>query len=66
MSTPQYCNRANIPQNNQNFGHSLRPLFIFFIQSSRGGHGRRKMLMDFHRYGYETAIYTLGAPREEA
>ena len=28
--------------------------------------GRRKILMDFHPYGYETFIFTLGAPHEEA
>ena len=26
------------------------------------GHGRRKILMDSHPYGYETSIITLSAP----
>ena len=32
----------------------------------RGGHGRRQMLMDPHPYGYETSIFTLVAPHEQA
>ena len=31
----------------------------------RGGHGRRKILMDSHSYIYETFIFTLGVPHEE-
>ena len=31
----------------------------------RGGHGRRKILMDSHPYSYETSICTLGAPHEK-
>ena len=58
MSAPQYCNRANRSHNNQKFGHSLRP-------QSRGGHGRRKILIDSHPYSHETSIFTLGAPHEE-
>ena len=57
MSAPQYCNRANRSHNNQKFGHSLRP--------PRGGHGRRKILMDSHPYSHETSIFTLCAPHEE-
>ena len=34
------------------------PVYLFF----RGGHGRRKILMDYHPYGYETYIFTLCAP----
>ena len=31
------------------------------------GHGsKKKNVMDFHPYGYETSIFTLGAPHEEA
>ena len=37
---------------------------FFFFLSSRGGHGIRKILMDFHPYGYETSIFTLVAPHE--
>ena len=66
MSVPQYCNRANSSHNNQKFGHSLRPQFFFFFFSSpRGGHGRRKILMDSHPYSHETSIFTLGAPHKE-
>ena len=67
MSAPQYCNRANRSHNNQKFGqsHSLRPQFFFFFLSPRGGHGRRKILMDSHPYSHETSIFTLGAPNEE-
>ena len=39
--------------------------FIFFFQSSQGGHGRRKILMDSHPYSHETSIFTLGVPHEE-
>ena len=60
MRAPQYCNRAKIPHNNQKFGHSLRPQFFL-----RGGHRRRKMLMDSHPYSHETSIFTLGVPHEE-
>ena len=66
---PQYCNRANRSHNNQKFGHSLWPkfffFFFFFLDPLRGGHGRRKMLMDSHPYSHETSIFTLGAPHEE-
>ena len=37
----------------------------FFFSSPRGGHGRRKNLMDSHPYSHETSIFTLGAPHEE-
>ena len=48
------------------FGHSLRPqFFFFFFFSPRGGHGRRKILMDSHPYSHKTSIFTLGAPHEE-
>ena len=60
---PRYCNRANRSHNNQKFGHSLWPHFFFL--SPRGGHGRRKILMDSHPYSHETSIFTLGAPHEE-
>ena len=56
---------ANIPHNNQKFGHSLRSHLYLFFLSARGGHGRRKNLVDFHPHGYETAIFTLGAPHEK-
>ena len=67
MSAPQYCNRANRSHNNQKFGHSLRPrfFFFFFFFNPRGGHGRRKILMDSHPYSHETSIFTIGAPHEE-
>ena len=66
MSAPQYCNRANRSHNNQKFGHSLWPqFFFFFFLSPRGGHGRRKNLMNSHPYSHETSIFTLGAPHEE-
>ena len=39
--------------------------FFFFFLSPRGGHGRRKNLMDSHPYSHETSIFTLGAPHEE-
>ena len=66
MSAPQYCNRANRSHNNQKFRHSLWPHFFFFFfpLSPRGGHGRRKILMDSHPYSHETPIFTLGAPHE--
>ena len=38
------------------------PRFFFF---PRGGHRRRKILMDSHPYSHETSIFTLGAPHEE-
>ena len=31
----------------------------------RGGHGRRKILMDSDHYSHEISIFTLGAPHEE-
>ena len=65
MSALQYCNRANRSHNNQKFGHVLRPQFFFFFLSPRGGHGRRKILMDSHPYSHEISIFTLGAPHEE-
>ena len=64
MSDPQYCNRANTSHTNQKFGHSLRTHFFFFL-GPRGGHGRKKFLMDSHPYSHETSIFTLGAPHEE-
>ena len=36
-----------------------------FFLSPRGGHERRKILMDSHPYSYETSIFNLGAPYEE-
>ena len=62
MSAPQYCNRANRSHNNQKFGHSLRPQFFL---NPRGGHGRRKILIDSHAYSHETSIFTLSAPHKE-
>ena len=65
MSAPQYNNSGKystymyIP-----IGHNLLPLFAVFL-SPRGDHGRKKMV-DFHLYGYETFIFTLCAPHEEA
>ena len=67
MSAPQYCKRADIPHNNQKFGHSPWPQFFFkllFFKFMRG-HERRKIMMDSHPYGYETSIFTLCAPHEE-
>ena len=58
MSAPPYCNRANIPHDNQKFGHSPRPRFFFH------GHGRRTILLDSHLYSHETSIFTLGEPHE--
>ena len=63
---------ANIPHMHiriRNLGIRLASglrFFVFFL-IPRGGHGRRKMLMDFHPYGYgcETSIFTLGVPHEE-
>ena len=63
MSTPQYRNRANIPHNNQKFGHSLWPQF-FFLNLQRG-YGKRNFLMDSYPYSHETSILTLGAPHKE-
>ena len=37
----------------------------FFFSSPRGGHGRRKILLDSHPYSHETSIFTLVAPHEE-
>ena len=59
---------ANIPYictltiRNLGIGSSPQSFFL----SPRGGHERRKILVDFYSYGYETAIFTLGAPHEEA
>ena len=47
----------------RNLGISSSP--SFFFSSPRGGHGRRKFLMDSHPYSHETSIFTLGAPHEE-
>ena len=47
---------ANIPHDNRKFGHSLRPQFFRVFSSPRGGHERRKILMDSDPYGYETSI----------
>ena len=44
---------------------TIRNLGLASGLRSRGGHGRRKLLMDFHPYSYETSIFTLGAPHEE-
>ena len=46
----------------RNLGIASSPCFFL---SPQGGHGSRKILMDFHPYGYETSIFTLGAPHEE-
>ena len=46
----------------RNFGIASGPSFFL---SPRGGHGRRKILMDSHPYSHETSIFTLGAPHEE-
>ena len=48
----------------RNLGIASSPSFFFF-PSPRGGHGRRKILMDSHPYSHETSIFTLGAPHEE-
>ena len=61
MSAPQYCNRENIPHNNQKFGQP--PLYLFF---PRGAYGRRTILMDFYSYGYETFLFNLTSAHEEA
>ena len=66
MSAPQYCNRANIPHSNQKFVLGIASGPCFFFQVHEGGHKRKNILMDFHPYGYETSIFTLGAPHEEA
>ena len=50
---------------NQKFGHRHSPRPPFFFLSPRGGHGRRKILIGFHPYSYETSIFTLAAPHEE-
>ena len=47
--------------NNQKFGYRLQSSSLFFL-SPRGGHGRKKILVDFHSYGYETAILPLVRP----
>ena len=66
MSAPQYRNRANRSHNNHKFGYSLRPqFFFFFFLSPRGGHGKRKIVIDSHPYSLETSTFTLGAPHEE-
>ena len=60
-SAPQYSNSSKYTtyaQTNKKFGHSLR----FFGRV----HGRIKILMDSHPYGYEIFIFTLVAPHEEA
>ena len=31
-------------------------------KSPRGGHERRKIMMDHHPFSHETSIFTLGAP----
>ena len=52
----------------RNLGIAFGPIFFFFFFfffSLRGGHGRRKILMDSHPYSHETSIFTLGAPHEE-
>ena len=54
----------------EQIGHTtIRNLGIagpsFFFSSPRGGHRRRKILMDSHPYSHETSIFTLGAPHEE-
>ena len=48
----------------EQIGHTtIRNLGIASVP--RGGHGRRKILMDSHPYSHETSIFTLGAPHEE-
>ena len=50
----------------EQIGHTtIRNLGIASGPSPRGGHGRRKILMDSHPYSHETSIFTLGAPHEE-
>ena len=49
---------ANIPH----MHITIRSLGIAFCP--RGGHRKRKILMDSHPYSYETSIFTLGAPHE--
>ena len=49
----------------KNLGIASGPSFFFFLLSPRGGHGRRKILMDSHPYSHETSIFTLCAPHEE-
>ena len=49
----------------RNLGIASGPSFFFFFLSLRGGHGRRKILMDSHSYSHKTSIFTLGAPHEE-
>ena len=49
----------------KNLGIASGPSFFFFLSSPRGGHGRRKILMDSHPYSHETSIFSLGAPHEE-
>ena len=48
----------------EQIGHTtIRNLGI--ASGPRGGHGRRKILMDSNPYSHETSIFTLGAPHEE-
>ena len=49
----------------RNLGIASGPCF-FFQKRPRGGRKRKKNLMDFHPHGYETSIFTLGAPHEDA
>ena len=58
MSAPQYCNRANTSHNNHKFGHSLRP-----HSSPRGGHLKKKILIDSQPYSQEIPFFTFGAPQ---
>ena len=44
--------------------HLTVAITLFFL-SPRGGHGRRKILMDSHPYSSETSIFTLGSSHEE-
>ena len=61
---------ANVPHvhitiRNLGIASGLRFFLFLFFLSTRGGHGRRTILMDSHSYSYETSIFTLGAPHEE-
>ena len=48
----------------RNLGIAYGPSF-FFLSSSRGCHGKRKLLMDSHPYSHEISNFTLGAPHEK-
>ena len=54
---PDFANSGSVHITIRNLGS--------FVLSPRGGHGRRKILMDSHPYSHETSIFTLDAPHEE-